>query len=185
MENIDNKIKGSKFSTCKNRKIVTKWKYSVLQQRNVAERNSGKSAENSHSNTHLWGGLPWQHTQSTELAKPLSQTAYYAWASAHRGKWGQLTPRENGWKIKKRKHVKKTAIRSDRCRERRSADHIFIQIYFRMHHFVVKLSKFHLRWQGGIDPPSPNPADTLITMSHEYGNFMFLVCVHNLKSLYK
>jgi len=26
--------------------------------------------------------------------------------------------------------------------ERRSADHIFIQIYFRMHHFVVKFSKF-------------------------------------------
>ena len=24
-----------------------------------------------------------------------------------------------------------------RCRERRYADHIFIQIYFRMHHFVV------------------------------------------------
>ena len=34
------------------------------------------------------------------------------------------------------------AIRADRCRERRYADHIFIQIYFRMHHFVVKLSKF-------------------------------------------
>ena len=27
-------------------------------------------------------------------------------------------------------------------RERRYADHIFIQIYFRMHHFVVKFSKF-------------------------------------------
>jgi len=41
------------------------------------------------------------------------------------------------------------------CRERRYADHI-IQIYFGMHHFVVKFSKkkFHLRWQGGIDPPN-------------------------------
>jgi len=26
--------------------------------------------------------------------------------------------------------------------ERRYADHIFIDIYFRMHHFVVKFSKF-------------------------------------------
>jgi len=26
--------------------------------------------------------------------------------------------------------------------ERRYADHIFIQIYFRMHHLVVKFSKF-------------------------------------------
>jgi len=29
-------------------------------------------------------------------------------------------------------------------RGRRYADHIFIQIYFRMHHFVVKFSKFSL-----------------------------------------
>ena len=30
----------------------------------------------------------------------------------------------------------------------------FIQIYFRIHHFVVKFSKFSsLRRQGGIDPP--------------------------------
>jgi len=28
-----------------------------------------------------------------------------------------------------------------RCRERRYADHIFIQIYFRMHYFVVNFSK--------------------------------------------
>jgi len=34
------------------------------------------------------------------------------------------------------------AIRAGRCRERRYADHIFIQIYFRMHHFVVTFSKF-------------------------------------------
>ena len=32
-----------------------------------------------------------------------------------------------------------STIRAGRCRERRYADHIFcIQIYFRMHHFVVK-----------------------------------------------
>jgi len=34
------------------------------------------------------------------------------------------------------------AIRAGRCRERRYADHIFIQIYFRMHHFVVEFLKF-------------------------------------------
>jgi len=40
-----------------------------------------------------------------------------------------------------------------RCRERRYADHIFIQIYFRMHHFVVNFPNFlRLRRQGGIDP---------------------------------
>ena len=47
-----------------------------------------------------------------------------------------------------------------RCRERRYADHTFIQIYFRMHHFVVKLSKFlRFRRQGSIDSPNQNPAD--------------------------
>ena len=34
------------------------------------------------------------------------------------------------------------AIRAGRCGERRYADQIFIQIYFRMHHFVVKFLKF-------------------------------------------
>ena len=51
------------------------------------------------------------------------------------------------------------AIRSDRCRERRYADHIFIQIYCRMHHFVVKFFFLSLRRQGGIGPPYQNPAD--------------------------
>ena len=45
------------------------------------------------------------------------------------------------------------AIRAGRCRERRYADHIFNQIYFRMHHLAVKFSKFfRLRRQGDIDP---------------------------------
>jgi len=46
------------------------------------------------------------------------------------------------------------AIRAGRCRERRYADHIFIQIYFRMHHFVVEFSKFSSPQAGelGIDP---------------------------------
>jgi len=34
------------------------------------------------------------------------------------------------------------AIRAGRCRQWLYADHIFIQIYFRMHHFVVKFSNF-------------------------------------------
>jgi len=33
------------------------------------------------------------------------------------------------------------AIRAGRCRERRYADHIFIQMYFGMHRFVVNFSK--------------------------------------------
>jgi len=37
-----------------------------------------------------------------------------------------------------RKRAVLKAIRAGRCRERRYADNIFIQIYFRMHHFVVK-----------------------------------------------
>ena len=37
------------------------------------------------------------------------------------------------------------AIRTGRCRERRYADHIFIQVYFRMHHFAVKFSRKFLR----------------------------------------
>jgi len=61
-------------------------------------------------------------------------------------------PWNNGWETEKRKHTKKSsflcscyiliAIRADRCRERRYADHLFIQIYFRMHHLVVRFSKF-------------------------------------------
>ena len=46
------------------------------------------------------------------------------------------------------------------CRERRYADHIFIQIYFRMHHFVVKFSKIFFASGGkGALPPNQNLAD--------------------------
>ena len=58
--------------------------------------------------------------------------------------------------------MQQRAIRAGSCRERRYADHIFIQIYFRMHHFVVIayfLNILRLRRQGGIDPPNQNPAD--------------------------
>ena len=94
----------------------------------------------------------------------------WIWASAHRGKWSQLTPSKNGRKIKKRKHTKKTsflclcyilrAITAGRCRERRYADHIFIQIYFTMHNFVVKFSKFSSPQAArGHWPADQNPAD--------------------------
>jgi len=88
----------------------------------------------------------------------------YTWASAHRGKLGQLTPWKNGWKIKKRKHAIKSsflclcyilrATGADRCRERRYADHIFIQISFRMHHFVVKFSKLSSTQAARVHWPS-------------------------------
>ena len=67
------------------------------------------------------------------------------------------------------------AIRAGRCRERRYADHIFIQIYFRMHHFVVKFSKyFRLRRQRGIDPPNQNPADVPVSTAADVVSFEFL-----------
>ena len=107
----------------------------------------------------------------------LRPTAYYAicsmtaWASAHRGKLGQLTPPwKNGWKIKKRKHAKKSSFlclcyifranRAGRCREGRYAGHIFIQIYFTMHCFVVNFSQFSSPQAArGHWPPNQNPAD--------------------------
>jgi len=64
---------------------------------------------------------------------PLAATLYWlrSWASADRGKWGQLTP----WKMDEKLKVKTCknssflnvlrAIRAGRCRERRYADHIF------------------------------------------------------------
>ena len=53
------------------------------------------------------------------------------------------------------------AIMAGRCRERRYADHIFIQIYLRMYHFVVKFSKVSSPQAArGIDPPDQNHADT-------------------------
>ena len=53
------------------------------------------------------------------------------------------------------------AIRAGRCRERRYADHIFIHIYFRMHHFVVNFLKKFSSPQAtrGHWPPNQNPAD--------------------------
>jgi len=94
-------------------------------------------------------------------------------------------PLENGWKIKKRKHSNKSSflclcsilrvIRAGRCRERRYADNIFIQIYFRMHHFVVKFSKFSSPPAArGHWPPNQNSAD-VPAFSHESAKNLFLV----------
>ena len=109
-----------------------------------------------------------QHCSHVAAEQNFTRTAL-AWASAHGDKWGQLHPlMENGRKIKKRKHAEKSsflclcyilrAIRTGRCtcRERRYSDQIFIQMYFRMHHFVVKFSKFSSPQAArGIDPPQP------------------------------
>ena len=100
----------------------------------------------------------------------LSHWPLYARASAHRGKWGQLTPRKIDKKLKSENMQKKSsflclchiliAIRAGRCRERRYADHIFIQIYFRMHYFVVKFSQFSSPQAArGHWPSNQNPAD--------------------------
>ena len=84
---------------------------------------------------------------------------YRPWASAHRGKWGQMTPWKNGCKIKQRKQAKRGQAGVENGAH---ADHIFIQMYFRMHHFVVIVFHFlRLRRQGGIDPPNQSPADAL------------------------
>jgi len=99
------------------------------------------------------------------------------WASAHRANGVSWPPWKNGWKITKRKHAKKStfpclryilrAIREGRCRERRYADHIFIQIYFRMHHFVVKFSKFSSPQAArGIDPLSKIMRTFLRSLAH-------------------
>jgi len=77
-------------------------------------------------------------------------------------------PLEKGWKLNS-ENVQKSgflrlcyilrAIRAGRCRERRYADHIFNQTYFRMHHFVVKFSKFSSPQAArGHLPPNQNPA---------------------------
>ena len=83
------------------------------------------------------------------------------------GQTGSADPLEKWMRNYKAKTCKKSsflclcyilrAIRAGRCREWRYADHIFIQIYFRMHHFVVKFSKFSL--PVAARPPNPNTAD--------------------------
>jgi len=82
---------------------------------------------------------------------------------------GSADPLENNEKLKSENMQKGQLSMSmlyfesnqgGRCRERRYADHISIQIYFRMHHFVVKFSKFSSPQAArGIDPPNQNPAD--------------------------
>ena len=48
--------------------------------------------------------------------------------------------------------------------ERRYADHIFIQIYFRMHYFVVKFSLPQAARGHLPPPPNQNPADVRALM---------------------
>jgi len=90
-------------------------------------------------------------------------------------------PWKNGWKNKKRKHAKKQFsmfmlyFESNQGRQvQRTAlwwPHFFqIYRYFRMHHFVVKFSKFSSpqaargRW-----PPNQNPADVpVVTITFSF-----------------
>jgi len=52
------------------------------------------------------------------------------------------------------------AVRAGRCRERRYADHIFIQIFSRMHHFRSQILKIFFASGGkGALTPNQNPAD--------------------------
>ena len=68
-------------------------------------------------------------------------------------------------KLKSENMQKRRAIRAGRCRERRYADHIFIQIYFRIHHFVVKFLIFYSPQAArGHWPPIQNPADALVCL---------------------
>jgi len=60
---------------------------------------------------------------------------------------GSADPLEKRMKNYKAKTCKKEQFSgyfesASRCRELRYADKIFIQIYIRMHHFVVRISKF-------------------------------------------
>ena len=75
-----------------------------------------------------------------------------------------------------------------------NADHIFIQIYFRMHHFVVKFSKFSSPQAArGHWPPKQNPSDPLSSdlwkfqtpdqrrhtaVLHQKSLFQFVGCIH-------
>ena len=119
-----------------------------------------------HGSVFVWVSGSW--VTACDPLFTLQPTA--SWASAHRGKLGQLThPRwKNGLKIKKRKHAKNSsflcssyilrAIRAGRFRERRYADHIFIQIYFRNQNalFRSKIFKFFFASVGkGALTPKP------------------------------
>ena len=85
----------------------------------------------------------------------------------HIGANGVSWPPGKWWKIKKRKHAKKSSVLCSCYILRESwqtdvdqADHIYIPIYFRMHHFVVKFSKkkfLRLRRQGSVEPLTKIP----------------------------
>jgi len=92
-------------------------------------------------------------------------------------------PWKNGWKIKNRKRAKKQFSElgwsEGICRERRYADHMFIQIYFRMHHFVVKFSKFSSpQATRGHWPPNQNPADALAEASGRPNKLITVVLIY-------
>ena len=102
------------------------------------------------------GGKPESTPHARGISRsvqPFPQLRLRSWASAHRDKWGSADPPGKMDEKLKRENMQKRAvfygydnilraIGAGRCRERRYADHIFIQMYFRMPHFVVKFSQF-------------------------------------------
>ena len=79
-------------------------------------------------------------TYTGSSPRPKKRKRAQPWASAHRGKWGQLTPWKNGWKIKKRKHAKKSSL-------------LTTYLFRYTSECTISYSNFlRLRRQGGIDP---------------------------------
>jgi len=103
--------------------------------------------------THVRGSvLLWQRCDTLctsgfvdDIIFALSGPMCMAGASAHRGKWGQLTPSKMDVKLKS-ENMQFSGWGwgggEGSCRERRYADHVFIHVYFSMHHFAVIFSKF-------------------------------------------
>ena len=104
---------------------------------------------------------------------PLPWHMPHPWASAHRDKWGQLTPTpgKNGWKIKKRKHEKRqfsglgwgwSDTSDDWLVKLMMSIVIIIDHYPSSWVFLFKFSKFSSpQVARGHWPPNQYPADAL------------------------
>ena len=91
-------------------------------------------------------------------------------ASAHRGKWGQLTPWNMDEKLNSENMQKSSflclcyilrAIRAGRCRERRYADQMFNSDSLQNAPYRSQIFKnfFASGGNGALTPPNQNPAD--------------------------
>ena len=116
---------------------------------------------------HHWNALSYCQWKNCENRL----TSDEAWATAHKGKWGQLTPLEKMDENYKAKTCKKSSFlclrlffgeQSEQAGVENGArlTTYWSQIYFRVHHFLVKFSKFSSpRAARGHWPPNQNPAD--------------------------